>query len=326
MLFSDRSGIQCAILEAPEIDFNVKPQEDDVLEQESTHQVPCGSYSIFDVEISKSVTEFERAVYLVINEHSNWELGISHALSYQKLADLLNVRHRSQVIRAVKSLIDKGWLRVEAQRKSDGANIYKITHHLCKPEDIPLDRDNRIQKCAVPSGEGSPTRQLEEKKIDWRVMVDWFVKKINSDWVTGIVEMTVREANNLVRFSRQTICDNARKMAESGLVRRISAKFRASVFQLIPKPYAERRERAECKGPRPLPKIQGWFYSYNKRWRFHEDTLELMMEEPGGRWRYTNMEELYAINPKIHRAFKEYMYHWQKILLNREWLRQQAQQ
>ena len=273
--------------------------------QESTHQVPCGKYSIFDPDMK--VPEFNRAVYLRLNEHSNWDTGITRPVSNRDLAKLLNVKCGSQVNRAIKWLIKEGWLKIEGQRKSDGTHFYRLVHHKCAPDKVPLDKDNRPQKCAVPMGRGSATALLAEGKITWRVMVDWFVKKVHSNWITGVVEMTCREANKLLRFSLQTICDNAKTMCEVGLLERLSEKCQASVFQLFPKPYPERRERADYKGKKPLPLIKDWYYSYNKRWRFHKDTLQLMKKDFDGKWLDTEMSELLEINPKIYKDFREYM-------------------
>ena len=293
--------------------MNNKTQVPDV--QVSTQQVPIGPHSIFDSP--EELTEFERACYLVMNEHSNWDTGITHALSYKRLANLLNVKHRSQVIRAVQSLINKGWVRVEAQRKSDKANIYKLTHHQCEPEDVPLDADNRPKKCAVPRGDGSASRLVAEGKLDWRAMVQWFVKKVNSNWVTGIVQMTVREAGNLLNFSLQTICDNVKKLTDCSLLERRSQKNQASEFQLYPKPYPDRKERTEYMWDKqPLPLIEDWYYSFNKRWRFHRETLMLQMQDEIGKWRDSSMSILMDINLKIYRDFREYMDHLAYLHLN----------
>ena len=300
---------ECAIISTADTNVQLPlpiPEFNEVSDiQETTHQVPCGKYSIMDPDLS--IPEFNRAVYLLLNQHSNWDTGITHAVSNRDLAKMLNVKYASQVNRAIKWLIKNGWVKIEGQRKSDGANLYRLVHHKCAPEEVPLDKDNRPQKCAVPMGRGSATQLLAEGKITWRVMVDWFVKKVHSDWITGIVEMTCREANKLLGFGLQTICDNSKTMREVGLLERISEKCQASVFQLFPKPYPKRRERAEYKGKKPLPLIRGWYYSYNRKWRFHSETLSLMKEDFDGKWIHSEMSELLEINPKIYKDFREYM-------------------
>lgn len=308
---SDKVAYACHRLECPDLDIDRSYQESPSVVnipsvQESTMQVPCGAFSIFDLSCH-DLSSFDISVYLVVNQHSHWDTGESHGLSYQQLADSLGVKHREQVIRSIRRLLKAGFLKKLAKRKSDGANIYQVIHHNCAPEDVPLDKDGRPQKCAVAMGEGSPMQLMREGKLSWRLMLQWVTQKINSDWVSGIVKQTVRELNQCLRFSMQTICDHAKQLCELGLMARLSKPHEASEYQLYPGPYPQRRERAEYKGKRPLPLIGDWYYSYNKRWRFHKESLRLMMEDVDGRWRDTGMSELLAINPKIYLDFKEYL-------------------
>ena len=163
--------------------------------QETTYQVPCGVHSIFDPD--QKVPAFNKALYLVVNEHSNWDTGVTHALSLRRLAELLNVKSHSQVHRGLQWLIEHGWLKVEGKCKSDGAYFYKIVHHKCDPQDTPTDRDGRPQKCAVPRGKGSPRQLLADGEITWRIFVDWTVRKIHSCWTSGFVSMAVRGSSKV---------------------------------------------------------------------------------------------------------------------------------
>ncbi|MCG9133144.1 hypothetical protein J5I95_15815, partial [Candidatus Poribacteria bacterium] len=264
-----------------------------------------GAFSIFDLSCH-DLHEFPRAVYLIINEHSNWDTGISHALSYRCLGQLLNVDMRS-VKRGVKELIASGFLKKRGRCSKTGSNIYQVIHHKCGPEEVPLDKDGRPQKCAVPRGEGSPSAFLEAGKIHWRDFMYWIVKKIHSDWTDGTARLTLDQLCKLLRFGRQQLCNIGKKLRGLGLMKRLSAKFRAGVDQLFPGPYPKRRRRSDYKGPKPLRCIKGWYYSHNKLWKFHEDTQRLMMKETDGRWRDSNMEELYNLNAAIHRDFHDYM-------------------
>lgn len=275
--------------------------------QETTHQVPCGEHSIFDP--NHNVPAFKRALYLVLNKHSNWDTSITHALSLRRLAELLNIKSHSQVRRGLKWLTDNGWIMVEGKRKSDGANFYRVIHHKCDLSEIPVDRDSRPQKCAVPMGKGSPSQLLADGTITWRVFVDWIVRKIHSCWTTGVATMAVREACKLMKFTAKTIAENAKQMMEIGLLDRLSDKFRLSVYQLFPKPYPERRKRkpSESKFGKQMKLIKGWYYSFNELWRFNQATFHIQMRELGGRWRDSNLEELLDKNKSIHRDFCEYM-------------------
>ena len=278
--------------------------------QETTYQAPCGAHSIFDP--AEKVPAFEKAMYLVVVERSDWETGISHALSLRRLADLMNVNSHSQVHRGLQWLIEHGWLIVEGKRKSDGTYFYRIVHHKCDPQDTPVDRDGRPQKCAVPRGKGSPSQLLADGKITWKIFVDWTTRKIYSDWTTGEAEMAVREATKLMRFTPKTIANNAATMKEIGLVERLSAKFKRSVYQLFPKPYPKRKKRKEdtCVTKKAMKLIKGWFYSFNGLWRFEKDTFRLQMREDGtkkGRWIEGTLERLYRINKNIYHDFSDYM-------------------
>ncbi|MYF99830.1 hypothetical protein F4212_11990 [Candidatus Poribacteria bacterium] len=277
--------------------------------QETTQQVPCGVHSIFDP--AHKVPAFAKAVYLTVNERSHWDTGVSHALSLRRIAELLHAKSHSQVHRALKWLIENGWLEVHGKRKSDGAHFYRVIHHKCDPMDAPIDKDGRPQKCAVPRGKGSPSQLLTEGKICWRTLVDWTVRKIHSCWTSGIISMRVREAAKLMSFTAKTIAKNAKKMKEIGLMKQLSGKFRLSEYQLFPKPYPKRRERTpdeSDKIKKPLRFVKGWYYSYNKLWRFERESFRLQMRD-GTRWIESTYEKLRNINKSIHHDFLDYIQH-----------------
>ena len=275
--------------------------------QETTYQVPCGVHSIFDP--AHKVPGFEKAVYLKVNEHSNWETGVSHALSLRRLAKLLNVKSHSQVHRGLQWLIENGWLKIEGKRESDGAYIYRVVHHKCDPVDTPVDKDGRPQKCAVPRGKGSLSQLLAEGEITWKIFVDWTTRKVHSCWTSGFVSMAVREASKLMKFTAKTVSENAKKMLEIGLLKRLSAKFRLSEYQMFPKPYPDRRERTPevCITKKAMKLINGWYYSFNGLWRFEKETFRLQMCEHDGRWIESTLEKLYSKNKSIYRDFRDYM-------------------
>lgn len=277
--------------------------------QESTHQVPIGRGSIFEPLADTEPTEYQRAIYLVISYKSNWDTGISHALSYQTLADLTGTKHRQQVIFAVNELIRKGWLEVAGTRKSDGANFYKVIHHNVDPEEIPKDEDGRPLKCAVQCGKGSALQHLFDGLISWRVMVHAFVHKVYSDWTSGELCMPVRESLEKLRFGAKTIAKNIKTMVATGLTKVTSFKNKASEFLVLPSPYLERRPRAELNIRTPLKLIDGCYYSFNQLWRFNRETFEVQgrSHELEKQWHPRSMGELLSINAKIHKDFKELM-------------------
>ena len=272
--------------------------------QESTMQVPCGAYSILDPALK--VPAFNQAVYLIMNWKSQWEYGITHAISNSTIGKCLGVKCKSQVNRAVKWLIKHGWVEVEGKRKSDGAFFYKLTHHNCEPHQVPLDKHNLPKKCAVPMGIGSAFEKVAQGLIKWRVLVQWVISKIHSDWETGRLFLTVRETLNMVRFTAKTIIANTKAMIENNLLVKKSANYRAGEYEIKPSPYLKRRTRQldKHKVPGALPYINGWYYSFNKQWRFQRGTHRLQMRPHElDKWRDTSIYELERINPKIHRDF-----------------------
>ena len=321
----DKAGIisspklHCQQLEAPELDYD-KISETPIYSgafaiphiQKTTHQVPCGKHSIFDPD--QDVPGFVRAVYLKINEYSDWDSGISNALSLRSIGKLVNVVSHTQVLYAIKWLKKRGWLIVMGKRERDGAHFYKVIHHNCEVSEIPVDKDGRPKKCAVPKGAGSASELLEQGKITWKVFVDWTVRKIHSCWTSGIIALTVREACKLMKWTAKTVSENAKQMIEHGMLKKLSKPFRRSEYQMYPSPYSQRRKRKseERLTKRAMKLINGWYYSFNELWRFEKETF-LIQRREDGRWRDCNEHELLSINPKIHRDFTEYMSHLHKL-------------
>lgn len=269
--------------------------------QTSTMQVPIGPHSIFDALQQGEVTQAEAAFYLYRNEHSHWATGKTHALSHTDAAKFLGMQ-RSQVVALSNSLAAKGWCETH-RRGGNRANTYKLIHHKCEVHEIPLDKDGRPKKCAVPRGEGSPSEKLKKGIITWKQWLHWIITKVESDWVSGVVSMTVKQACGLMRASAQTICDLRKALEKVGLMERLSKRYTAFTAQLYPKPYPKRRRRRRenIKGMR----FDGtYYYSFNEWWRIsREDYTINTLIEGTKKWRHANERELEETNPKIHRDF-----------------------
>lgn len=268
--------------------------------QESTMQVPMGSYSMADPQFK--VPEFKRAVYWFINWKSNWERGESKALPLTTIAKALGVKSKSQVHRAVKWLIKHGWLKIMGKRDSDGAYFYKVIHHNCDPHEVPLDKDGAPQKCAVPMGINSGFDMLKRGQIHWRVLNQWILAKIGSNWITGLLETTMKEAKKFVRFGISTVSQNYRTMLDVGLL----GKRKPKEYIIQPLPYPERRKRQQEDGLDRLPYSRGWYYSYNRLWRLHGENLLIQRKLASGKWSDATENELLNTNRKIYVAFSEF--------------------
>ena len=274
--------------------------------QGSTCQVPVGAHSILSEYGERNVKSLATAVYLYINENSNWETGQSHALSYTRIAKDMRIG-RSQVIDAINALVADGWLEKNIRNdkgRQNTANTYRVTHHNCEPEQIPLDKDGCAKKCAMPRGVGSPTELLRDGHISWQEWLYCHVLKANSNWTTGVVEMTIKQAKALMRFSVKKICAFRKSLERVGLLETLSKPFRAWIAQLRPAPYKHRRKR-RFENPKGMP-FDGTFYtSFNGQWRVSREDGHIETRIEGtSKWRYANEFELETAHFKIYTDFK----------------------
>ena len=275
--------------------------------QTSTCQVPCGDYSIFaamdKTDETERITAAEAVVYLKINEKSNWDTGQSHGISYSKLAKETGMK-RSQVIACVKSLIRLGWLEKKV-RDQNMANTYKVIHHQCEPEQVPLDKDGFPLKCATPRGDGSPFALLKDGLINWREFLYWVVMKVYSDWTTGILASTIKQVREWVSFSSTAISKMRKSLARVGLLEKLSKPYEIFVCQLFPKPYKKRRKRRTPKNPKGMRRDKEFYYSFNGLWRVSHKTgdIQAKIEGPGENWRFAGERELFDTNKHIYKDF-----------------------
>ncbi|RKU22874.1 hypothetical protein C6503_03675 [Candidatus Poribacteria bacterium] len=206
--------------------------------QQSTFQVPCGEHSLIEALKTRVVWMSAFALYMVLVYRSNWQTGLSHALSYTELAKLLGMKV-SRVKQAMKWLVDNGWV-IKNHRGPNKANTYQLIHHICEPHQVPDDPDRLPKMCAMPRAEGSPMELMFAGEITWKQMVIWYIKKYISDWTTGEVEATYAKILEYVRFSCSTICEALKTFKKLGLLKRISKAFCSGEYQLFPKPYEKR--------------------------------------------------------------------------------------
>ena len=277
--------------------------------QVSTCQVPCGAHSIWDALESREVTQAECWVFQIINLHSSWGTGLSHAKSYTEYEGYSGMA-RSAVIELINSLEKKGWLTKNIRNATDKhsqneANIYLLTHHKCEEHEIPLDKDGRPKKCAVPRGQGSVFQMVEDGIITWKEALYWIRAKIESDWVSGVVEMTIAQARKLLGMTTKTICKIRKKMEQVGLVEKTSKAFRKWTAILFPKPYEKRRKRRR-ETRQWMRSDDDYYYSHNERWKVSREDghIKTRLEGPGDKWRYATEFELEKANLKIYTDFK----------------------
>jgi len=266
--------------------------------QASTMQVPCGEHSIIEALENNEVQAGKVGVYLAINARSNWASGNSHGISYSTLRDDTHIP-RSTVQKYVKELVEEGWLEKKV-RGGNLPNTYKVIHHKCAPLETPQDKDGLPKKCAMPRGEGSPYELMKAGKLDLKAFVAWCVAKIHSDWVTGIVAFTIRQAQKALHIATQTVCDIRKTWQETGLAEQVEGR----TLQLIPKPYEKRRTRRR-ENPKMMRSDGDFYYSFNEWWRVSRHTGEIQtLIEGTTKWRHANEFECKEVNAKIYNDFK----------------------
>ena len=276
---------------------NINPIPQEI--QASTFQFPCGDNSLIEGLKTRLVWMSAFAVYMVLVYRSNWQTGLSHALSYTELAALLGMKV-SRVKQAMKWLVDNGWV-IKNHRGPNKKNTYKLIHHQCEPRQVPDDPDRLPKMCAMPRAEGAPMERMFAGEITWKQMVIWYIKKYISDWTTGEVEATYAKILEYVRFSCSTICEALKKFKKLGLLKRISNAFCSGKYQLFPKPYENRRHRR-------FPNFKGmrcdgeFWYSYNEKWKISNRDAQIFTKDAHG-WRNANKYELEQVNEKIHVDF-----------------------
>ena len=101
---------------------NINPIPQEI--QASTFQFPCGDNSLIEGLKTRLVWMSAFAVYMVLVYRSNWQTGLSHALSYTELAALLGMKV-SRVKQAMKWLVDNGWV-IKNHRGPNKKNTYQI--------------------------------------------------------------------------------------------------------------------------------------------------------------------------------------------------------
>ena len=262
--------------------------------QADTMQVPCGQHSILWALGQKEVTAAEAIVYLALNHGSSWNSGMTWCTPSRYLAGLLgpgmSVRYTRSVL---KRLIEKGW--IIAIRMSGNRRRYRLVHHLCEKEDVPLDRDGKPLKFAVPRGDGGPFERLYAGDITWKDCLGWIVLKFYSDWKTGeTYPCTMLEFAKRCRFRPATAVQLVKNLTAVDMLHRLSKPQEKSVFQLYPKPYPGLVTRADPpRFPIANDGVTGvtsdgkFWYSSKGKYRCCRETLkiEFRVNRAGEKWK-----------------------------------------
>ena len=247
--------------------------------QADTMQVPCGEHSILWALEEGAVTAAAALLYLMLNHGSSWNTGMTWNFSSRgtsKKIGLMSVRYVRSIL---KCLTEKGWIKPIID--GNAPRSYRLRHHLCDPEDVPIDRDGKPLKFAVPRGNGGPFESLYAGDISWKACLVWIVQKFYSDWETGeTYPCTMLELARRCRFRPATAVQCIKNLTAADMMYRLSEPHEKSIFQLYPQPFPMDSKK---KSERPQSKFRKehdittdgeYWYSDNGKYRRSRETLE----------------------------------------------------
>ena len=207
--------------------------------QADTMQVPCGQHSILWALGQKEVTAAEAIVYLALNHASSWNSGQTWIMPLRPTVDLIGIskRYVEDIIKRMKNR----WITPITTSRG---NRYQLVHHLCDEADVPIDKDGKPLKFAVPRGDGGPFERLYAGDITWKDCLGWIVLKFYSDWKTGeTYPCTMLEFAKRCRFRPATAVQSVKNLIAADMLHRLSKPNEKSVFQLYPKPHPQPEKR-----------------------------------------------------------------------------------
>lgn len=301
--------VLCQHLEAPELpestEYNI-PQ----LTVDTTMQLPYGFCSALSDLMYGDMCAVEFLLLSVFNYRSCWDSGKTWKTGLRNLSELMGISVR-YIRQKLSNLKEKGWLHVLSVGINTGS-IYEVVHHNCDRDEVPTDKNGNPLKFAVPRGAGGILERMFSGDICWKSAVLWIVLKFRSDWKTGITNaLSIDKLRKLLGMSPQTVVNCIKELTKAGLLKRLSKKHEAGVYQLYPKPdgkpkpvYRKRKPKKEHASNDKRMRDDGdWRYSYNELWRINVETNQIQRRKSKrfGIWRNTSEHERYTQMPKSMR-------------------------
>lgn len=312
----------CQRLEAPDI-----PEASDAtipqLTTESTMQLPIGAFSALSEMMQGNLKSVEMLILTVLGYRSNWDSGRTWKSSLRKLAELtgISVRYLRDTL---SGLMTNGWISVLSVGTNTGSR-YEITHHNCSKDDVPTDKHGNALKFAIPHGTNGILERLFCGDICWKCAIIWIVMKLRSDWQTGITHrLSIKKLQNWVGMSPQTVVNCIKELTKAGLIKRISKRHEASVFQLYPKPDQKPKpvyrkpkpKKDQTVGDKQMRADGDYRYSFNELWRINVESGQIQRRKSRrfGIWRNTSEHERHTQMPKSMKSdFDKAYYFYQRL-------------
>ena len=262
-----------------------------------TMQVPRGQSSVLYELRDGNLTAAEAMIYLCLNHGSTWNSGSTWSMSGPYLSKILGVgMSRWYVRRTLASLSEKGWIETIDEDNPSG-NRYRIRHHLCDYEDVPVNQDGKPLKFAVPRGAGGPLERCFDGDISWKAALVWIMLKLRSNWKAHEDTAGQTESATLVELSKR--CGIAlsifhkliTELTQAGMLERLSPKSQPAIFQLYPKPFPKPDQprpeiRHEWVKGKDIKTDGEFWYSDNHQYRCPiDDYMAIERQQRGGTWK-----------------------------------------
>ena len=260
-----------------------------------TMQVPRGQSSVLWELRDGNLTAAQAIVYLFLNHGSSWNSGATWSMSGPYLSKKLGGMSRRYVRDTLTHLDTKGWIKTIDENNPSGYQ-YRLRHYLCDYEDVPVDRDDKPLKFAVPRGAGGPIERCMDGDISWKAALAWISLKLKSNWkahadTAGQTEAaTLLELSKRIRISLRNYQNLITELTQAGMLERLTPKSQAAIFQLYPKPFPKPVQpgteiQQETVGGKVIKTDGEYWYSYNYQYRCHRESGEVQRRQRGGTWK-----------------------------------------
>ena len=261
-----------------------------------TMLVPRGQSSVLWELRDGNLTAAEAMIYLFLNHGSTWNSGATWSMSVRYLSELLSPgMSRSYVQKTAASLNDKGWIETIDEDNPLGYR-YQIRHHLCDPEYVPINKDGKPLKFAVPRGAGGPLERCFDGDISWKAALAWISLKLRSNWKAHADTAGQTEKAKLIDLSRRcrislrNYQNLITELTQAGMLERLTPKSQAAIFQLYPKPFPRPVQpspeiQQETVGGKVIKTDGEYWYSHNYQYRCHRESGEVQRRQRGGTWK-----------------------------------------
>ena len=274
-----------------------------------TMQVPRGQFSVLSELAKGNLTSAEAMIYLCLNHGSSWNSGVTWSLSVRYLSELLSPgMSRSYVQKTAASLNDKGWIETIDEDNPSGYK-YRLRHHLCDYEDMPVNRDGKPLKFAVPRGAGGPLERCFDGDISWKAALVWISLKFRSNWkahedTAGQTEKaTLLELSKRCRISLPTYHPLITELSQAGMLERLSPKSQKAIFQLYPKPFPKPVQSSpeiqqELVAGKVIKTDGEYWYAHNWQYRCNRESGEVQRRQRGSTWKRVSDYHKYQEMPQ----------------------------